>query len=85
MNFPNTYPFFRGNRAVGVEYLHDRKLYQVRVNEEVILSAGTINSPKLLLQSGIGNAKSLQARGISVVGPRKGSGGERPRLKLLLS
>jgi choline dehydrogenase len=58
---------FEGARTVGVEYLHERKLYQVRVNQEVILSAGTINSPKLLLQSGIGNAKSLQARSISVV------------------
>ncbi|BDA74027.1 Glucose-methanol-choline oxidoreductase [Calothrix sp. PCC 7716] len=58
---------FEGARAVGVEYLHEGTLHQARVNQEVILSAGTINSPKLLLQSGIGAAKSLQARGISVV------------------
>jgi choline dehydrogenase len=58
---------FEGTRAVGVEYLHEEMLHQVKVNQEVILSAGAFDSPKLLMISGIGDAKHLQAMGISVV------------------
>ncbi|KAB8315407.1 choline dehydrogenase [Tolypothrix campylonemoides VB511288] len=58
---------FEGTRAVGVEYLHEGMLHQVRVNREVILSAGTFDSPKLLMLSGIGDAAQLEALGISVV------------------
>jgi choline dehydrogenase len=56
-----------GTRTVGVEYLHEGTLHQVRVNSEVILSAGSFDSPKLLMLSGIGNKEQLQALGISVV------------------
>ncbi|MHC5721090.1 MAG: GMC family oxidoreductase N-terminal domain-containing protein, partial [Nostoc sp.] len=52
---------FQGTRAVGVEYLHEGRLHQVRVNQEVILSAGAFDSPKLLMLSGIGDAEYLQA------------------------
>ncbi len=58
---------FEGTRAVGVEYLHEGTLHQVRVDREVILSAGAFDSPKLLMLSGIGDAAQLQALGISVV------------------
>ncbi|WP_229556151.1 GMC family oxidoreductase N-terminal domain-containing protein [Nostoc sp. XA010] len=58
---------FEETRAVGVEYLHEGMLHQVRVNSEVILSAGAFDSPKLLMLSGIGDAKHLQAMGICVV------------------
>lgn len=58
---------FEGSRAVGVEYLHEGTLHQVRVNREVIVSAGAFDSPKLLLLSGIGDAEQLQALGIPVV------------------
>ncbi|MBC7997785.1 MAG: GMC family oxidoreductase N-terminal domain-containing protein [Leptolyngbya sp.] len=58
---------FEGTRAVGVEYLHEGTLHQVRVNQEVILSAGAFDSPKLLMLSGIGDAKHLQALGVPVV------------------
>ncbi|HEY9833446.1 MAG TPA: GMC family oxidoreductase N-terminal domain-containing protein [Stenomitos sp.] len=58
---------FEGSRAVGVEYLHEGTLHQVRVNREVIVSAGAFDSPKLLMLSGIGDAKQLQAMGIPVV------------------
>jgi choline dehydrogenase len=58
---------FEGNRTVGVEYLHQGKLQQVKVSSEVILSAGAFDSPKLLLLSGIGNQESLQAMGIDVI------------------
>ncbi|MEH1911932.1 GMC family oxidoreductase [Nostoc sp.] len=65
---------FEGIRAVGVEYLHQGMLHQVRVNQEVILSAGAFDSPKLLLLSGIGDAEHLQAMGISVVADLPGVG-----------
>jgi choline dehydrogenase len=58
---------FEGNRAVGVEYLHEGTLHQVRVNREVILSAGAFDSPKLLMLSGIGNAEHLRSLGLPVV------------------
>ena len=57
---------FDGTRAVGVEYLHEGTLHQIKVNQEVILSAGAFDSPKLLMLSGIGDAKHLQAMGIPV-------------------
>jgi choline dehydrogenase len=58
---------FDGTRAVGVEYMHEGTLHQVRVNREVILSAGAFDSPKLLMLSGIGNQEYLESLGISVV------------------
>lgn len=58
---------FEGTRAVGVEYLHEGMLHQIRVDREVILSAGTFDSPKLLMLSGIGDAAYLQSMGIPVV------------------
>ena len=58
---------FEGTRAVGVEYLHKGTLHQSRVNQEVILSAGAFDSPKLLMLSGIGDAEYLQAMEIPVV------------------
>ncbi|MDF5711319.1 MAG: GMC family oxidoreductase N-terminal domain-containing protein [Nostoc sp. S4] len=58
---------FEGTRTVGVEYLHEGMLHQVRVNQEVILSAGAFDSPKLLMLSGIGDTKQLQAMDIPVV------------------
>ena len=58
---------FEGTRAVGVEYLNEGMLHQVRVEREVILSAGAFDSPKLLMLSGIGDAAHLQTLGISVV------------------
>lgn len=63
-----------GTRCVGVEYLHEGTLHQVRVNQEVILSAGAFDSPKLLMLSGIGTAEHLQAMGISVVADLPGVG-----------
>src|SRR6476661_2662076 len=65
---------FEGTRTVGVECLHEGTLHQVRVNSEVILSAGAFDSPKLLLRSGIGDAEHLQALGIPVVADLPGVG-----------
>ncbi|MEP0872695.1 GMC family oxidoreductase N-terminal domain-containing protein [Trichocoleus desertorum AS-A10] len=65
---------FEGTRTIGVEYLHEGTLHQVRVNHEVILSAGAFDSPKLLMLSGIGDAEHLQAMGIPIVANLPGVG-----------
>ena len=51
-------------RAIGVAYLRDRVVEEARADGEVILSGGTINSPQLLLLSGIGPADELEKTGI---------------------
>jgi choline dehydrogenase len=58
---------FEGTRTTGVEYIHQGTIHQSFVQQEVILSAGAIDSPKLLMLSGIGNAEHLQALDIPVV------------------
>jgi choline dehydrogenase len=57
---------FEGLRASGVAYRQDGQLRQVHARREVLLCAGTLNSPKLLQLSGIGCAPALQALGLSV-------------------
>jgi choline dehydrogenase len=66
---------YQGDRAVGMEYLHRGKLQQARAEGEVILSGGAVNSPHLLLLSGIGPAEHLRAFGIPVVADVPGVGG----------
>jgi len=58
---------FEGRRAVGVELVRRGRLERVRAAREVILSAGALNSPKLLLLSGVGAGAQLRAHGISEV------------------
>ena len=55
---------FEGTRAVGVEYTRRGAISQVRARREVILSGGAINSPQLLMLSGIGDPNQLRALGI---------------------
>jgi len=57
---------FDGARVVGLRYLHHGQTVTVRAAREVILSAGTINTPALLMLSGLGPAPVLQAAGIPV-------------------
>ncbi len=61
-------------RAVGVEVERGGKIEVIRANREVILSASSINSPKLLMLSGIGPAAHLAEHGIEVVADRPGVG-----------
>ncbi len=59
--------FIEKTRAVGITYVQEGKPDQVSANKEVILCGGTINSPQLLMLSGIGPADHLKALGISVI------------------
>lgn len=61
-------------RAVGVEYLVNGRTQVARADREVIISAGAINSPRLLLHSGIGPADELRAVGITPVHDLPGVG-----------
>ncbi|HEX3649477.1 MAG TPA: GMC family oxidoreductase N-terminal domain-containing protein [Pseudonocardiaceae bacterium] len=53
-----------GDRAVGVTYLQDGQEKVATVDREVVLSGGAINSPQLLMLSGIGPAEHLREQGI---------------------
>ncbi|KPU59905.1 FAD dependent oxidoreductase family protein [Pseudomonas fluorescens] len=57
---------FDGKRAVGIEYEHNGTVHQAFARREVLLTAGAINSPQLLLLSGIGPATELRDLGIEV-------------------
>ncbi|MDQ0315410.1 choline dehydrogenase [Amorphus orientalis] len=61
-------------RAVGVEIERGGKVEVVRARREVILSASSINTPKLLMLSGIGPGAHLSEYGIDVVADRPGVG-----------
>ena len=66
---------FDGRRAIGVEVARRSGRRQiVRAGREVILAASAINSPKLLMLSGIGPAAHLRAHGIEVIADRPGVG-----------
>ncbi len=55
-----------GRRAVGVEVERDGQIQRIGARRELVLSSGAINSPVLLLASGIGPAAELKAHGIGV-------------------
>ena len=59
---------------VSVSYYQENKLQTVKVNKEVILSAGSIGSPHILQVSGIGSSEKLKRNGIKVVNELKGVG-----------
>lgn len=56
-----------GDRAVGVEFRTGRRLERAYAGGEVILAAGAVNSPQLLMLSGVGPAAHLREHGIPVV------------------
>ncbi len=65
---------FDGRRAVGVEYDRGGKTVTARANREIVLCAGTINSPALLQMSGVGAGDDVKALGIDVVAEVPGVG-----------
>jgi choline dehydrogenase len=58
---------FEGKRATGVEVLHAGKVLRLTAGREVVLSLGAMQSPKVLMQSGIGDASELQRLNIPPV------------------
>jgi choline dehydrogenase len=58
---------FEGKRATGVEIIYSRKTQSINAGYEVVLSLGAIHTPKVLMQSGIGDQVELQRFEIHVV------------------
>ena len=78
VNFVNGFArrvVIQDSRATGVEIELRGKIQVVKARREVIIAASSINSPKLLMLSGIGPAAQLRANGIDVVADRPGVGG----------
>lgn len=65
---------FQGDRASGVEYRHGGAVRHAHARNEVIISAGALGSPKLLMLSGIGQSDVLARHGIPVVANIPGVG-----------
>lgn len=65
---------FQDGRAIGVEYEHGGKKRFASAAREVILCAGTYNTPQILMRSGVGPAAHLRGLGIEVVADRAGVG-----------
>jgi choline dehydrogenase len=65
---------FEGRRAVGVCYTRGEARHEVRVRREVIVCAGSVNSPQLLKLSGVGPRAELAEHGIAVVHELPGVG-----------
>jgi len=58
---------FKGTRCVGVKVMTDGSVKDIAADKEVILAAGAIHSPKLLMLSGVGEETALRSLGIGVV------------------
>ncbi len=65
---------FDGKKAIGIEVKIKNKIEKVYAEKELILSGGSINSPQLLMLSGIGDANHLKEKGINVIHDLKGVG-----------
>lgn len=65
---------FEGKAATGVEYRQGGEMHQAHAACEVVLAGGAVNSPQLLLLSGIGPAGELASHGITSVADLRGVG-----------
>jgi choline dehydrogenase-like flavoprotein len=65
---------FEGKRAVGVEFAHEGQIKQFMARREVLLCAGALHSPQILMLSGVGPGAHLQEHGISVLHDLPGVG-----------
>ncbi len=59
--------FSRGKKAIGVEYKKGNQVYRVNATREILLSAGALQSPQILMLSGVGDASDLEKHNIPVV------------------
>jgi glucose dehydrogenase (acceptor) len=57
----------KSKQTYGVEIVRNGKVFRIRAEKEVIVSSGAINSPQLLMLSGIGPREHLQELGIDVI------------------
>ncbi|WP_394375925.1 GMC family oxidoreductase [Stutzerimonas frequens] len=83
MHYPNltvltntlvTRLLLRGTRAIGVEVILDGERHCFRADSEVILSMGAVNTPRVLMQSGIGPEDELHSHGITPINHLPGVG-----------
>jgi choline dehydrogenase len=65
---------FEGKRCIGVEYVQEGDRKTAYASQEVLLCAGAIESPKLLMLSGIGNSEHLSAFNLPIVADLPGVG-----------
>src|SRR5258707_8819195 len=65
---------FAGKRATGVECIYNGKTQSISAGLEVVLSLGAIHTPKVLMQSGIGDQAELERHGIPLVQHLSGVG-----------
>ena len=67
--------FDDAKRAVGVEFTRNNTVHTARASREIILSAGAVDTPKLLMLSGIGDADHLKTHNVLSIFPkfRKGA------------
>ena len=65
---------FDGKSATGVTYRQGEKIITATANAEVLLSGGSINSPQILMLSGVGEPMHLKEKGIEVAVPLEGVG-----------
>ncbi|MEE6177218.1 GMC family oxidoreductase [Mycobacterium sp. 050134] len=57
---------FDGDRASGVEVVHAGRVHRVEADAEVVLSLGAIHTPKVLMQSGVGDEEELRSVGVTL-------------------
>ena len=65
---------FDGKKAIGIEVKIKGKIEKVYANKEIILSGGAINSPQLLMVSGVGPSSHLKEKGIELIHNLEGVG-----------
>ncbi|MEM6106976.1 GMC family oxidoreductase N-terminal domain-containing protein [Mycobacterium sp. 050272] len=57
---------FQGDRATGVEVIHDGAVHHITADTEVVLSLGAMHTPKVLMRSGVGDSDELHRVGVRV-------------------
>ena len=65
---------FENKKVIGVEFIRNNKLNKVYCNNEIILTAGTFQTPKILMLSGVGSEEELSKHNLSLVKKAEGVG-----------